>query len=124
MHGLLEDLEFIVELCKQRALAERSRDKASLQLVGDVVTCCNLLLGVSWLSQQLALYEGSQQDKDRDASSDNEVDEVPEGQAAHLPQGHLLNLQAEPVPLVSQRALKANQHHLQSQICSLAGGLG
>lgn len=53
MHGLLQDLELIVELCKQRALAERSRDEASLQLVGDVVTCCNLFLGVSWLGQQL-----------------------------------------------------------------------
>lgn len=94
----------------------------------------------------LALYEGSQQDKDRDACSDNEVNEVPEGQAAHLPQSHLFHLQAQPVPLVTQRALKANQHHLQScrreedeeenltreatesrviptQICSLAGGL-
>lgn len=62
----------------------------------------------------LALDEGSQQDEDRDSGSNNEVDEVPEGQAAHLPQSHLLHLQAEPVPLVPQRALKANQHHLQS----------
>lgn len=53
MHGLLQDLEFIVELCKQGALAERSRDEASLQLVSDVVTCCDLLLGVSGLGQQL-----------------------------------------------------------------------
>lgn len=53
MHSLLQDLEFIVELCKQGALAERSRDEASLQLVSDVVTSCDLLLGVSWLGQQL-----------------------------------------------------------------------
>ena len=62
----------------------------------------------------LALDEGSQQDEDGDAGSDDEVDEVPECQAAHLPQSHLLHLQAEPVPLVPQRPLKANQHHLQS----------
>lgn len=66
------------------------------------------------LFHYLALYERSKQDKNRDAGSDNEVDEVPEGQAAHLPQSHLLHLQAEPVPLVSQWALEANQHHLQS----------
>lgn len=62
----------------------------------------------------LALNEGSQQDEDRDSGSHDEVDKVPEGQAAHLPQSHLLHLQAEPVPLVPQRALEANQHHLQS----------
>lgn len=53
MHGLLQDLEFIVELCKQGALAQRSGDEASLQLVGDVVTRRDLLLGVSGLGQQL-----------------------------------------------------------------------
>lgn len=53
MHGLLQDLEFIVELCKQGALAQRSGDEASLKLVGDVVTRCDLLLGVSGLGQQL-----------------------------------------------------------------------
>lgn len=53
MHSLLEDLEFVVELCKQGALAERPRDEASLQLVGDVVACCDLLLGVGRLGQQL-----------------------------------------------------------------------
>lgn len=53
MHGLLQDLELIVELCKQGALAQRSGDEASLQLVGDVVTRCDLLLGVSGLGQQL-----------------------------------------------------------------------
>lgn len=42
----------------------------------------------------LALYERSQQDKDGDSSSDDEVDEVPEGQAAYLSQSHLLHLQA------------------------------
>lgn len=62
----------------------------------------------------LALYKGSEQDKNRDPGSDNKVDEVPEGQAAHLPQSHLLHLQAQPIPLVPQRALEANQHHLQS----------
>lgn len=53
VHSLLEYLEFIVELCKQGALAKRSRNEASLQLVSDVVTCSNLLLGVSRLRQQL-----------------------------------------------------------------------
>lgn len=62
----------------------------------------------------LALYKRSQQDEDGNTCSDNEVNEVPEGQAANLPQRHLLHLQAQPVPLVPQRALKADQHHLQS----------
>lgn len=70
--------------------------------------------GQNSLVLYLALYERSQQDKDRDTGPDNEVNEVPEGQAAHLSQSHLFHLQAQPVPLVSQRALKANQHHLQS----------
>jgi len=61
----------------------------------------------------LALDEGPQQDEDGNAGSHDEVDEVPEGQAAHFPLRHLLHLQIQPVPLVSQRALKANQHHLQ-----------
>lgn len=141
MHSLLQDLEFIVELCEKGAFAKRTWDEASLQLVSDVMPCRYLLLGVSRLGQQLqkqirtlgperhqealqlvhqmsgvylALYEGSQQDKDRDTSPDNEVNEVPEGQAAHFSQSHLLHLQAQTVPLVPQRALKANQHHLQS----------
>lgn len=59
MHGLLQDLEFIVELCKQGALAKRSRDEASLQLVSDVVTRCYLLLGVSRLGQQLQKHKRS-----------------------------------------------------------------
>lgn len=62
----------------------------------------------------LALYERPQQDKNRDSRSDDEVDEVPKGQAPHLPQSHLFHLQAQAVPLVPQRPLKANQHHLQS----------
>lgn len=53
MHGLLQDLEFTVELCKQGVLAQRSGDEASLQLADDVVTRCDLLLGVSGLGQQL-----------------------------------------------------------------------
>lgn len=57
VHSLLEYLEFIVELCKQGALAERSRDETSLQLVSDVVTCCNLLLGLSRLGQQLHAHK-------------------------------------------------------------------
>lgn len=42
----------------------------------------------------LALDEGSQQDKDWDPGPDNEVNEIPESQAAHLPQSHLFHLQA------------------------------
>lgn len=53
MHSLLEDLQFIVKLCKQGAFAKRSRNEAPLQLVGDVVTRSNFLLGVGRLRQQL-----------------------------------------------------------------------
>jgi len=53
VHSLFEDLKLIVELCEQGALAERSRDEASLQLVCDVVARRNLLLGVGRLGQQL-----------------------------------------------------------------------
>lgn len=53
VHGFLQDLELIVELCKQGALAKRTRDEATLQLVGDVVAGCDLLLGVCRLGQQL-----------------------------------------------------------------------
>lgn len=56
VNGLFEDLELIVELSKQRALAKRTRDEAPLQLVGDVVPCCYLLLGICWLGQQLQKY--------------------------------------------------------------------
>lgn len=56
MNGLFQDLELIVELGKQGALAERTRDEAPLQLVGDVVPCCYLLLGICWLGQQLEKY--------------------------------------------------------------------
>ena len=53
MHGLLKDLQLVVELGKQRALAERPWDEAALQLVGDVMAGRDLLLGVSRLRQQL-----------------------------------------------------------------------
>lgn len=53
VHSFLEYLELVVELCKQGALAKRSWNEASLQLVSDVVSCSNLLLGVSRLRQQL-----------------------------------------------------------------------
>lgn len=69
--------------------------------------------GSSTNTTHLALDERSEQDEDGDAGPHDEVDEVPEGQAAHLPQGHLLHLQAQPVPLVPQRALEAHQHDLQ-----------
>ncbi len=71
VHSLLQDLELIVELCKQGALAERSRDEASLKLVSDVVTSCNLLLGVSGLGQQLHKHKHmwtSKEDKDTRAN--------------------------------------------------------
>lgn len=58
VHGLFEDLELVVELCKQRALAERPRDEAPLQLVGDVVACRDLLLGLGRLGQQLERQDG------------------------------------------------------------------
>lgn len=54
VHGLFQDLQLVIELCKQRALAQRPRDEAALQLVGDVVASRDLLLGVGGLRQQLA----------------------------------------------------------------------
>lgn len=53
MHGLLQYLQLVVELGKEGAFAKRPRDEAALQLVGDVVACSDLLLGVSGLRQQL-----------------------------------------------------------------------
>ena len=53
VHGLLEDLQLVVELCEQGALAEGAGDEATLQLVSDVVAGRDLLLGVSWLGQEL-----------------------------------------------------------------------
>lgn len=60
MHSLLQDLQLVVKLCKQGAFAKRSRDEASFQLVSDVVTCCDLLLGVSRLGQQLDRHQQNQ----------------------------------------------------------------
>lgn len=53
MHGLLQDLQLVVEFCKEGALAQRPRDEATLQLVGDMVASRDLLLGVGGLRQQL-----------------------------------------------------------------------
>lgn len=56
MDGLFQDLELVVELGKQGALAERTWDEAPLQLVGDVVPRRYLLLGIRRLGQQLERY--------------------------------------------------------------------
>lgn len=49
MYSLLEDLELIVELCDERALAERPWDEAPLQLVSNVLPGSHLLMILSWL---------------------------------------------------------------------------
>lgn len=61
----------------------------------------------------LALDERAQEHKDGDTGPHNEVQEVPQGQASDLPQGHLLHLEAQPVPLASELPLKADEDHLQ-----------
>lgn len=58
MHGLLEDLELVVELGDEGALAERARDEAPLQLVRDVLPGTQLLVVLSWLGQQLQKWDG------------------------------------------------------------------
>lgn len=62
----------------------------------------------------LALYEGAQEHKDGDASAHYEVDEIPESKTTHFAQSHLLHLQTQSVPLITQLPLEAHQHHLQS----------
>lgn len=61
----------------------------------------------------LALDEGPKEHKDRDPCSYDKVEEIPQGQPSHLPQRHLFDLQAQPVPLAVQLAFKANKDHLQ-----------
>lgn len=61
----------------------------------------------------LALDEGPKEHKDRDPCSHDKVEEIPQGQPSHLPQCHLFDLQAQPVPLAVQLAFKANKDHLQ-----------
>lgn len=61
----------------------------------------------------LALDERAQEHEDGDPGPHDEVEEVPQGQASHLAQSHLLHLQAQPVPLASQLPLKADENHLQ-----------
>lgn len=53
MHSLLQDLQLVVELGDEGALAERARDEAPLQLVRDVLPGRQLLVVLSWLGQQL-----------------------------------------------------------------------
>lgn len=56
MHGLLQDLELVVELGDEGALAERARDEPSLQLVRDVLPGTQLLVVLGWLGQQLQIW--------------------------------------------------------------------
>lgn len=53
MHGLLQDLELVVELGDEGALAQWPWDEPSLQLVRDVLPGSQLLVVLSWLGQQL-----------------------------------------------------------------------
>lgn len=53
VHRFLEDLQLVIELGDEGALAERARDEASLQLVGDVLPGSQLLVVLSRLGQQL-----------------------------------------------------------------------
>lgn len=61
----------------------------------------------------LALDERAQEHKYGDSGPHDEVQEVPQSQASHLPQCHLLHLEAQPIPLASQLPLKADENHLQ-----------
>lgn len=61
----------------------------------------------------LALDEGPKEHKDRDPCSYDKVEEIPQSQPSHLPQCHLFDLQAQPVPLAVQLSFKANKDHLQ-----------
>lgn len=60
MPGLLKDLELVAKLCKQRTLAERPGNKASLQLVCNVVSRRDLFLRLSGLSQELCTNQMTQ----------------------------------------------------------------
>lgn len=57
MHGLLQDLELIVELGDEGALAQGPWDEPSLQLVRDVLPGSQLLVVLSWLGQQLQHWD-------------------------------------------------------------------
>lgn len=57
MHGLLQDLQLIVELSDEGALAEGPWDEPSLQLVRNVLPGCQLLVVLSWLGQQLQNWD-------------------------------------------------------------------
>lgn len=67
----------------------------------------------SQINCYLALDEGPKEHKDRDPCSYDKVEEIPQGQPSHLPQCHLFDLQAQPVPLAVQLSFKANKDHLQ-----------
>lgn len=57
--------------------------------------------------------ERAQEDEDGYPGAYDEVQEVPQRQAAHLPQSHLLHLQAQPVPLAAQLPLEADENNLE-----------
>jgi hypothetical protein len=62
------------------------------------------------------LDERAQENEDGYPGAHDEVEEVPQGQAAHLSQSHLLHLQAQPVPLAAQLPLEADENNLESFI--------
>lgn len=53
VHCLLQDLQLVIELCDEGALAEGARYEPSLQLVSDVLPGSQLLVVLSRLGQQL-----------------------------------------------------------------------
>lgn len=53
VHGLLQDLQLVIELGDEGALAERARYEPSLQLVSNVLSGSQLLVVLSRLGQQL-----------------------------------------------------------------------
>lgn len=57
MHGLLQDLQLVIELGNEGALAERARYEPSLQLVSNVLSGSQLLVVLSRLGQQLQNWD-------------------------------------------------------------------
>lgn len=57
MHSLLQDLELVVELGNEGALAQGPWDEPSLQLVRNVLPGSQLLMVLSWLGQQLQNWD-------------------------------------------------------------------
>jgi len=57
VHCLLQDLQLVIELSDEGALAERARYEPSLQLVSNVLSGSQLLMVLSRLGQQLQNWE-------------------------------------------------------------------